>query len=135
MDVRDAVCGAHLLDAEPPGGAGKPSRDDARVDGGTAELRDEHVRVLLTHELVAELGVQAQRDLVRHRRGRDEDGLVLAEQRSCTSLQLVDGRILALLLVADDGGGDRCAHPLCRLRRGVGAKVDHRQEATLNAWI
>ena len=60
------------------------------------------MRVLLAHELVAELGVQAQRHLVRHRRGRDEDGLVLAEQRRCARFQLVDGRILALLLVADD---------------------------------
>ena len=41
MDRRDAVCGAHLLDAEPPGSAGKPSRDDARVDGRAAELGDE----------------------------------------------------------------------------------------------
>ena len=93
--------------------------------GGAAELRDEHVRVLLADELVAELRVQAQRDLVRHRRGREEDRLVLAEQRGGACLQLVDGRILALLLVADDRRGDRGAHPLGRLSRRVGAKVDH----------
>ena len=103
--------------------------------GGAAELRDEDVRVLLADELVAELGVQPQRDLVRHRRGREEDRLVLAEQRRRAGLQVVDGRVLALLLVADDGRGDRGAHPLGRLRGGVGAKVDHRREATLNAWI
>ena len=91
--------------------------------------------VLLADELVAELGVQAQRDLVRHRRRRKEDRLLLAEQPRRPRLQLVDGRVLALLLVADDCRGDRGAHGGGGARGGVGAKVDHRREATLNAWI
>ena len=66
--------------------------------------------VLLADELVARLGVQPQRDLVRHRRRREVDRLLLAEQRRGARLELVDGRILALLLVADVGGGDRGAH-------------------------
>ena len=32
VDHRRPVCGTNLLDAEPAGGAGKPSRDDTRVD-------------------------------------------------------------------------------------------------------
>ena len=95
------------------------------MDGGTAELGDEDVAVLLAEELVAELGVEPQRDLVRHRRRRQEDRLLLPEQARRALLQLVDRRVLALLLVADDRGGDRGAHPCGGLRGGVGAKVDH----------
>ena len=81
--------------------------------------------VLLAEQLVARLGVEPKRDLVRHRRGRQEDRRRLAEERSAACLELVDGRILALLLVADRGGGDRGAHPGGGPRRGVGAEVDH----------
>ena len=66
-----------------------------------------------------------QRDLVRHRRGRDEDGLLLAEQRGAAALELEHGRVLALLLVADDRLGDRPAHLGRRLGERVGAEVDH----------
>ena len=51
-----------------------------------------------------------QRDLVRHGRRRDEDGLVLAEQRGAALLERDDGRVLTLLLVAHDRLGDRPAH-------------------------
>ena len=81
--------------------------------------------VLLADELVAGLRVQPERDLVRHRRGRQEDRLVLPEQLRGALLQLVDRRILALLLVADLGGGDRGPHARGRPRGGVGAEVDH----------
>ena len=50
---------------------------------------------------------------------------ILPEQLRDPLLQLVDGRILAHLLVADDGGGDRRAHPRRRAGDGVGAKIDH----------
>ena len=66
------------------------ARDDARVDGRAAELGDEDVAVLLAEELVAGLGVETKRDLVRHRRRRQEDRLVLPEQPRRTLLQLVD---------------------------------------------
>ena len=82
VDRRDAVGGAHLLGAEAAGDARQAARDDTRVDGRAAELGDEDVAVLLADELVAGLGVQAQRDLVRHRRRREEDRLVLPEQRA-----------------------------------------------------
>ncbi len=125
VDRRDAVRGAHLLGAEPAGDAREPARDDAGVDGRPAELGDEDVAVLLADQLVAELGVQADRDLVRHRRGRQEDRLVLAEQPRRALLELVDRRVLAPLLVADRGGRDRGAHARRRPGGGVRAEVDH----------
>ncbi len=72
--------------------------------------------------------MQAQRDLVRHRRGGQEDRLRLPEQDRRTRLELVDRRILALLLVAHPSGGDRRAHARRRLRGGIGAQVDHAVE-------
>jgi hypothetical protein len=62
-----------------------------------------------------------QSDLVRHRRGREKDGLLLAEQGRATRLELVDRRILAALLVADGGLRDRGAHARRRTGGGVGA--------------
>ena len=66
-----------------------------------------------------------QRDLVRHRRRRDEDRLLLPEQLRRAALELVHGRVLAPLLVADLGRGDRRAHLRARLRLRVRAEVDH----------
>jgi hypothetical protein len=90
-----------------------------------AELGDEDVAVLLTEQLVAGLGVEPQRDLVRHRRRRQVDGVLLAEERGSARLELDDGRVLPLLLVADGGSSDRGAHSVGRPRRRVGAKIDH----------
>ena len=66
-----------------------------------------------------------QRDLVRHRGRRQEHGLLLAEQRGSPLLELEHGRVLALLLVADDGVGDRRAHAGGGLGQRVRAEVDH----------
>ena len=125
VNRRDAVRGAGLLGAVAAGHAREAARDDAGVDGRPAELGDEDVAVLLADQLVAELGVQADRDLVRHRRGRQEDRLVLAEQLRHALLELVDRRILAPLLVADRCGSDRGAHRGRRSGGGVRAEVDH----------
>src|SRR5881227_3104680 len=67
----------------------------------------------------------SESDLVRHRRGRDEDRLLLAEQIGHPALELVDGRVLAPLLVSDERVRDRLAHAGARLCLGVRAKVDH----------
>ena len=125
MDRRDAVRGAGLLGAVAAGNARKSARDDAGVDGRPAELGDEDVAVLLADQLVAELGVETDRDLVRHRRGRHEDRLVLAQQARTALLELVDRWILAPLLVADRRGRDRCTHARRRPGGGVRAEVDH----------
>ena len=88
-------------------------------------LVDQDVRILLGEQLVAGLGEDPQRDLVRHRRGREEDRLLLAEQGRAAPLELEDGGVLALLLVAHDGLGDRAAHRRRGLRDSVRAEVDH----------
>ena len=95
------------------------------MGGGAAELGDEDVRMLLREHLVAGLAVEAKRDLVRHRRCRQVDGLVVAEQLGDSPLEQVDGRILAFLLVADVGRRNRFAHAPSGLRLGIGAEIDH----------
>src|SRR5439155_5507465 len=66
-----------------------------------------------------------QRDLVRHRRRREKERTLVAEQLRRAALQLVHRRVLAHLLVADLGGGHRSAHLGSRLRRRVRTEVDH----------
>ena len=68
--------------------------------GRAAVLVDEDVRRLLGEQHVARPSVELERDLVGHRRGRDEESSLLAEQRGNPVLELGDGRVLALLLVA-----------------------------------
>ena len=95
------------------------------MHGGAAELVDDDVGVLLRDQDVAGAAVQLQRNLIRHRRRRQEDRALLPEQVGDTRLQLVDGRVLPHLLVADLRGGDGSAHARRRAGDGVGAKIDH----------
>jgi len=81
--------------------------------------------VLFRDHDVAGLGEDPDRDLVGHRRRREIDGRLVTEQLGGARLELEHGRVLALLLVADDRLGDRPAHPLGRLRQRVRAEVDH----------
>ena len=104
---------------------GSPHGQQPGVHGGAAELVDDDVRVLLRDQDVARAAVELERDLVRHRRRRQEDRALLAEQLGDALLQLVDGRVLPHLLVADLGCGDRGAHARRRPGDGVGAKIDH----------
>ncbi len=83
------------------------------------------MRTLLDQQLAARLAEQLERDLVGHRGRREEDGLLLAEERRGALLEREHGRILAPLLVADLGGEHRRQHPRRRPRLGVGAQVDH----------
>ncbi len=93
---------------------------------GPTELGEHDVSVALDEEGVAGTAQDVQRDLVRHRRRRQKDRLLLAEELGPDPLELVDGRVLALLLVADDRGGDRLPHPGRGLGKRVGAQIDHR---------
>jgi hypothetical protein len=101
------------------------AHDEAAVRGGAARLVHEHVRPLLREQLAAARPQQAERDLVRHRRRRDEERRLLTEQLGRAALQLVHGRVLAPLLVAEPGRGHRRVHLGRRRRGGVGAEVDH----------
>ena len=116
---------AQLLWREPAGHAGQRPRHQAVEDGRAAELGDEDVGVLLRDHLIAGLAEQPQRDLVRHRRGGDEDRLLLTEQLGRTGLELVHGRVLAALLVAHLGGRNGGAHLRRRLGLGVRTEIDH----------
>ena len=93
--------------------------------GGPTELRQHDVRVLLDEQRIARAAEDVQRDLIRHRRGRQEDRLLVPEELGASPLELVDGRVLPLLLVADGGVRDRVAHRPRRLGQGVGAEIDH----------
>jgi len=117
--------GAHLLGSEASGTGRQRARHQAGVYGRAAELGDQEVRVLFRDQLVARLGEHTQRDLVRHRRRGNEDGIVVAEQLGHTALELVDSGVLTQLLVAHLGGGNGLPHRGRRLRGGIGAEVDH----------
>src|SRR5438552_13347142 len=107
----------------------------SRVDGRAAELGPEDVRRLLREQLLARPGQDPQRDLVRHGRRREVDRLLLAQERRREALELVDRRVLAPLLVADLRVRHRLAHGWRRLRRGIGAKLDHGgPDATVTLW-
>src|SRR5215217_5960105 len=115
----------HLVWREAAGDRRKAARDEAGVHRRPPELGEQQVRVLLGEQLVARPRLDPQRDLVRHRGRRQEDGLLLTEQRSGAALELEHRRVLALLLVADLRARDRLAHRRRRPRRRVGAQVDH----------
>jgi hypothetical protein len=80
---------------------------------------------LLDDQLGASLAEDQERDLVRHRRGREVDGLLLAEQLRPPALQLENGRVLPGLLVPHLRARHRGAHRRRRPRLGVRAKIDH----------
>ena len=122
--------GSHLLGRDPAGGAGEAARDQPRVHGGTARFEDQDVRAFLRDELAPGPRLDAERDLVRHRRRWQKERRLLAEQRRRAPLELVDRRILAFLFVADLGGSHGGEHLDRRLGRGVGAEIDHEPQPT-----
>ncbi len=117
--------GANLLRGEPARGARKRLHHEPGMNRRPPQLVQEDVGIVSADQLVTRLGEQAQRDLVSHRRAREVDGFLLAEQLRGPLLERRNRRILALLLVADDGLGHRFAHPRGRLRERVGAQIDH----------
>ena len=94
---------------------------------GAAVLVDHDVREPVCDQHVPRARVKLERDLVRHRRRREEERGLLAEELRGPRLEIRDRRVLAPLLVTDFRGGDRRPHPVRRTRRGVGAQVDHRR--------
>ena len=121
---------ADVVAGEAPGDGADRPRHEPAVHRRAALLREQDVRVLLGEQLVARLGEDPARDLVRHRRGRQVDRVLLPEQLGGAPLELEDGRVLALLLVADLGARHRLAHAARRLRRRIGAEIDHAEEST-----
>ena len=123
--------GAHLLRGELPALARHAEHHESGVRRSAPVLVDHDMGVLLGDEDIAGPRLDLQRDLIRHRRRRHEDRLLLPEQVRDAGLELVDARVFALLLVADRRLRDRPTHALGRLRGGVGAKVDHARDATV----
>src|SRR5204863_274315 len=84
----------------------------ARMDRGPAELGQHDVRVSFDEQSASRPTEDVESDLVRHRRGGNEDGLLLPEELGPATLELVHGRVLALLLVPHLGVRHRVAHAL-----------------------
>ena len=109
-----------------PGHGRKRPRHQPRVHGRPAELGDQDVRQSPRRS--------ARRRARRARAARSRSPSSPSGRRpsppgraisAAAPLELVDGRILADLLVADLGVRDRLAHRRRRLRRRVGTEVDH----------
>src|SRR5204862_6267502 len=66
----------------------------------------------------------------RHRGRRQEDGLLVPEERGHARLELVHGRVLPLLLVSDAGVRHRLGHPGRWQRGGVRPEVDQTATAS-----
>src|SRR3954468_11428547 len=101
--------------------------DRARQLGWAAGLGDQRVGLAPDeHPLPAGTDVQANGDLVAHRAAGQEDGGLVAEQRSHPLLERARGGVRAALLVAHLGLGDGRAHARRRARLRVGVEVDER---------
>ena len=99
------------------------ARRDARQRGSRAELGAHHVRLRVADQLLPRLHVHAQPELVGERAGGGEQAGVLAEQVGHALLERVDGRVLAVDVVADLGVGHRRAHACGGTGDGVAAQV------------
>jgi hypothetical protein len=118
---------AHLVRGETPRDGWQRPRHQSRMHRRSTELGYQDVRQLLGDQLVARLAEHAQRNLIRHRRGRHEDRVLVAQDLGRPPLELVDGRVLPDLLVTDLGVRHRLPHRRRRLRCRIGAEIDHRQ--------
>ena len=103
-------------------GAGQRRDLEAAKRGMRAAFAGDDVRGLMRQDLVAGPAMHQRRCDVAHGARRHEDRRLLAEQVGDALAQLVDGRIVADLLVADLGPRDRLAH------RGRGAGLGVRQQ-------
>jgi len=115
----------HLVRPETTRLASDRPGHQAAVNRRAPELREEEMGILLGDQLVAGLGQRPKSDLVRHRRGRDVDGLLLPEQLGDAPFELVDGGVLTPLFVADLGVRHSLAHAAARLGFRVGTEIDH----------
>jgi hypothetical protein len=101
-------------------------RDQAGVHRRPTRLEDEHVRPLFRDELSAALRLTEERDLVRHRRRREKERFLLAEEIRGPPLELVHRGVLAKLLVTDIRLDHRRAHRGSGFRGRVRTEIDHR---------
>jgi len=116
--------GLHRLGGEDPAGTVHDQALHApeRRDGAALVIDD--VAVTVADDLVAHPRERAERDLVRHRPGGHPHGRFLAQQRRDAVLQRIDGRVLAVDVVAHFRGRHGLAHSGGRAGDGVAAQID-----------
>ena len=123
--------GAQLLAREAAEPSGQPTADQARVHGRAALLADEDVRALLADQLLARPREDAERELVGKRRRREKERRLLAEQLRPTPLQLVDGRVLARVVITDLGVRHGGPHRRRRTGLHIAAQLDHAADSSI----
>jgi len=100
-------------------------RLDARELRRARQFPAVDVRLVLQEQLLTRLRADVDCDLVRHRPGGDVQRGLGPDRLGGAGLQLVDGRVVAVHVVADLGGRGRVApHRVRGGRHGVRAQVD-----------
>ena len=95
------------------------------VQGGGAVLVGHHVLAAARHDGRARSGQHADRDLVRHDTGGNEQRRLLAHPRCEHLFEPPDGRVLAVVVIPHEGVGHGATHRRRGLGDGVAAQVDH----------
>ena len=101
-------------------------RLDAAQHGSAALLVLVGMRILADEVFVAALAVAHQRREIALRAGREPECGLEAEALCRNSLQAVDGRVVAIDVIADLGSRHGCTHGGGRARHGIAAQIDHR---------
>ena len=130
--------GAHVRAVE---AAAAPERLHlhAPESGGRTGLVEQDVRVFPGEQHVAGLRQRAQRRLIPHGSGGDEERRGLAEQLGGARLQPIDARVFAVDVVADLGARHRLAHRRRRPGHGIAAQVERAHgwqcSRTRETWV
>ena len=120
--------GAHVLGGEDAARAAERQDLHAGEGGVRAALRVEDVARLVRQHLVAAPAMGEDRRHVAHGAGGQEHRRLLAHERGHAVAEGVDGRVVAVLLVADLGAHHGVLHRRGRAGLGVGVEVDpHRR--------
>jgi uncharacterized ParB-like nuclease family protein len=83
------------------------------------------MRELIADDFVAGSRMQANANLVGHRARRAEQCSLHSEQLGRGALELVDGLVVAVHVVANLGGKHRLQHRLGRARHGIAADINY----------
>ena len=115
---------AYVVHVDQAVGVGHQVELRRTVQTGGAGLVDHHVLALAGDHSRAGAAEQSQRDLVRHRARRHEDRRLLTDSRREGLLEVANGRVLAVAVVAHDRVAHGPPHHRGWFGDGVGAQVD-----------